>query len=95
MPTDAAQTWRAQISAGQLASLERELAGKRFCAQRSARGGVPDEATLLVSACLPTVRCEIMLWGGEWGDRPEAKAALAAVDAIIDDVVKRGAPPGP
>jgi hypothetical protein len=92
-PAAAPRTWRAQLTPAQLAALVDALAADHLCAQRSTRFGIPDESTLLVDACLPGVACEIMLWQGEWEDRPDARAALGAIDAIIDDVVKRGATP--
>jgi hypothetical protein len=54
------------------------------------RFGIPDEARMTVTACLPTVKCEIAMWDGEWELRPDAKASLDAIHAILDDVGIRG-----
>lgn len=86
------KTWAATLTPAEMEAFRRAMAERHLCSVRSRRLGIPDEATQMISACLPGVECEIMAWAGEWEATPDGKAILRALDDVIDAVLKRGAP---
>lgn len=71
------------LSAADLAPLRAATGQPEFCALRSQRDGIPDEAmpTLVVRG--RDQHCTVTLWDGEWQEMPAARPARDAISHII------------
>lgn len=79
------------VTREELEKLAALLDDKGFCSLVSTRSkGVPDEARPSVSVRMSGLDCEVQMWDNEFSDDAEAKAALAAIEALGAAVRDRG-----
>jgi hypothetical protein len=82
------------LEPAELDELARVLRERGLCAlSSSSRHGIPDEAAPVVRVRLGSLDCQVRRWDGDWQDDADARAALAAVEALASRVSARLSPP--
>lgn len=82
---------QAKATVAELEAIATVLRDNHFCSLRSGRStGVPDEARPSVRVRMGELDCRVELWDGEWGDDPQAKACLTAIEALGSALSARG-----